>query len=64
MKYRHKVHNLTGQEIEDTFTTDEYQLAQLEEELEKSDPQDYEQYQLEVEEFQEAVDQCADEPKN
>jgi Zinc knuckle len=64
MKYRHKVHNLTGQEIEDSYTTDEYELAQLEEVLEKSDPQDYEQYQLEVEEFQDAVDQCEDEPKN
>lgn len=64
MKYRHKVHHMTGQEIEDTFTSDEVDLARLEEELEQTDPQDYEQYQLEVEEFQSALDEYEEEPKN
>lgn len=64
LKFRYRVHHLTGQEVENTFTEDEIALAQLEEQLEQMDPQDYEQYQLEVEEFQNALDECEAEPKN
>lgn len=63
-RYRQRVHNLTGQEIEDSYTTEEMELAELETELEKY-PEEYEQYQLEVEEFQDALDEEEDEePKN
>lgn len=65
MKYRHRVHNLTGQEIENSFTTEEIELAELEEELERY-PDEYELYQVEVEEFQDALDgdDQDEEPKN
>lgn len=63
VKYRQRVHNLTGQEIENTFSEGEIDLAELEEELEQ-DPDEYEQYQLEVEEFQAALENEDDQPKN
>ena len=62
-KFRRRVHNITGEEVEDTYTGDEIELAELEEELEQF-PEEYEQYQLEVEEFQAAIENEDDQPKN
>ena len=62
-KFRRRVHNITGEEVEDTYTGEEIELAELEEELEQF-PEEYEQYQLEVEEFQAAIENEDDQPKN